>query len=330
MAYEGKLETIPGLTAAGDLSADQFKFVTIGASGVARNVTNGGYVDGVLQDKPAAAGRAATVANGGVSKTVAGAAVAKGAKVMSDATGRAVTAADVATSASKACSAETYNMNPGDTIVVDVDDVGNATCTWDAAQASITDTTTYAVADQDTKTLTFTITGGEYDGIAQLVTFDITVTTALLVAQQLNDKLQGCFASVVGGQVKVTTDGAGSGFAIAVTAGTSDLTWAAPVAGTGDAADINAVTAAEVKTVIEADSTATVAVATGVPTISSPTTGVTSELDFKSGNALTPLGLSVEVVTGSASDSHIRGRALEAASAAGDLIAVSLAPTSKV
>lgn len=329
MAYEGSLQTIPGQVAAGDLSSDQFKFVTIGASGVALNVTNGGYVDGVLQNKPSAAGYAATVATGGVSKVKAGAVVAKGAKIMSDATGRAVTAASVATSASKACSAETYNLNPGDTIVIDVDNVGNATCTWDAASAYITDTTTYAVTDQDTKTMTITVTGGEYDGVVQTITFSGTTTTALQVAAGINAQARGVQASVVGGQVRLTTDGAGSGFAIATGAGTGDLTWGSATAGTGDAVDINAVTANEVKTVIEADSTAVVTVATGIPTISSPTTGVTSELDFKSGLALTPLGLSVEVVTGSASDSHIRGRALEAASAAGDLIAVSLAPTSK-
>ncbi len=329
MAYEGNLETFPGLVAAGDLSSDQFKFVTIGASGVALNVTNGGYVDGVLQDKPAAINRAASVGYAGVTKVKVGASVSAGAKLMSDATGRAVTAASVATAAQKACGAQTYNLNPADTIVLDVDNVGNATATWDAAAASITDTTSYAVADQDTKTFTVTITGGEYDGVVQTILFDITVTTALLVAQQINDKILGALASVVGGQVVITTDGAGSGFAIAVAVGTTALTWDTPVAGTGDAADINAVTAAEVETIIELDTTATVTVATGIPTIFSPTTGITSELDFKSGNALTPLGLSVEVVTGSASDSTIRGRALLAASNAGEIITMTLAPTTK-
>jgi hypothetical protein len=83
--------------------------------------------------------------------------------------------------------------------------------------------------------------------------------------------------------------------------GDTDLVWNSAVAGTGDVADINAVTAAEVETVIEADTTATVTVnGNGTFTILSPTTGASSELDFISGNALTPLGLSVETITGAA------------------------------
>jgi hypothetical protein len=330
MAYEGALQTLPGMIAAGDLSADQFKFMNIGASGAARNTVNGGFVDGVLQNDPSAAGRAATVAVGGVSKVVAGAAVAAGAKVMSDATGRAVTAASVATSATKTANAETYNFNPGDTMVIDVDNVGNATATFDAAAATITDTTTYAVTDQDTKTMTVTLTGGPYDAIVQTVTFSGATTTAAAVAAGINAQVVGCSAAVVGGQVKLTHDNFGTDMDIATGAGTGDLTWAASVAGTGDVGNIDAVTATEFKTVVEADTTATVAVATGVPTISSPTTGITSELDFKSGNVLAKMGLSVEVITGSASDTMVRGKALEAASAAGDIITMSLQPTTKL
>lgn len=92
MAYEGTLSCVPGLVASGNLSAHQFKFVTIGASGAALNTTVGGIVDGVLQDKPTAAGEATQVAFSGVSKVVAGALVNKGAEVMSDANGKAVTA----------------------------------------------------------------------------------------------------------------------------------------------------------------------------------------------------------------------------------------------
>jgi hypothetical protein len=185
-----------------------------------------------------------------------------------------------------------FNLNPGDTLVLDVNNVGNATATWDATSASITDTTTYPVADQDTKTMTITITGGEYDGEVQTVTFNVATTTAALVASGINAQAKGVQASVVGGQVKLTTDGAGSGFDIATGAGTGDLTWGSSTAGTGDAADINAVTATEVKTVVEADTTATVTVV-GAAAVFKATT----ELDFISGNALTPLGLSVETIT---------------------------------
>ena len=329
MAREGNLKSYPGEVAAGDLSADQYKFVTLGASGASLNTVNGGYVDGILQNDPAAAGRGATVAYDGVSKVVAGAAVLNGAKLMSDATGRAVTATTVASSASKTCAAENYRLDAGDTIVLGVDAAGDATITWDAAAATIVDTTSYAVTDQIGLTSIVTLTGGPYDGIAQTVTFAGATTTAAHVAAEMNAQLNGCSVAA-GAQVTITHDGQGTDMDITVTAGTGNLTWAASTAGTGDVADITAVTAAEVEARIEADSTALVTVATGVPTIFSPTTGTSSELDFVSGLALTKLGLGVEAVFGAASDATIRGRARDAASAAGEIITMTLAPASKV
>lgn len=299
-------------------------------------------------------------------------------------------------SITKSTSDGTFNLDPGDAFIMDVDNVGNATSTFDATQAviddtttytggvaaSITDTTTYAVADQDgltaivtqtdalhgttVTTVTFsgatttalqvaagfadqvpyissvvtggqvvltadvgglgssisvaagtggltwdtpvagsggladqdgltsivTITGGEYDGVAQTVTFSGLTTLPANVVSQYNAQTKGLIASVVSGQVRLTTDGAGSGFAISVAAGTGALTWDTPTAGTGDVADINAVTATEVKTVIEADTTATVTVVGDAAVIK----GLV-ELDFISGTALAKLGLSVETIT---------------------------------
>jgi hypothetical protein len=198
--------------------------------------------------------------------------------------------------ASKACSAETYNLDPGQTVILDVDNVGGATATWDAAAATIVDTTSYPVADQDTLSFTLTITGGEYSGVVQTVLFAATTTTALQVAAAINDQCVG-LSAVAGAQVTVTTDGQGTDYDIAFAAGTSGLTFAASTAGTGDVGDINAVTAAEFETVLEADTTATVTVTSGVPTIYSPTVGSGSELDFTGGTALTAFGLSVEVIS---------------------------------
>ena len=109
--------------------------------------------------------------------------------------------------------------------------IDNATISQSSAATAgtVTDTTTYAVADQDTLTLSVTVDGGT----AQPILFDITVTTALLVAQQLNDQLIGCSSGVVTGQVVITSDTTGVGSSIVITAGTSALTWAAPVDGTG-------------------------------------------------------------------------------------------------
>jgi len=325
MAYEGNLSTIPGLVAAGDLSSDQYKFVKMTASDVAKNTTAGAAVDGVLQNAPAAAGRAATVADGGVTKLYAGDTIAKGNLIMSDANGKGIPAAALASAATKDGGTGPYNLNAGDTAVIDVDNAGNATATWDAAAGTVTDTTSYAVGDQDGKTEKVTIDGGT----EQTVTFAGAHTTAAAIAASMNAQLVGCSVAVDGGQVKITSDKQGTDSSVAIGTGNCDLTWDTPVAGTGDVADINAVTATEVKTVIEADTTAEVTVVGSGFTINSPTTGDTSELDFKSGNALTPLSLSVEVVTGSDSDSHYRGRALEAASA-DELFSCNLAPTGKV
>lgn len=88
--------TIPGFTitrlAAEDLSASQFRFVAINSSGQAALVTTaGGGALGVVQNDPAV-GEAATIMLDGVSKVVAGAAVAAGADIASDTEGRAVAA----------------------------------------------------------------------------------------------------------------------------------------------------------------------------------------------------------------------------------------------
>ncbi|MDE2099055.1 MAG: DUF2190 family protein [Patescibacteria group bacterium] len=77
------------LVAAADLSSDQFHFVTTDGSGNAALSAAGAPAIGVLQDAPTA-GEAGAVRVMGVSKVVAGAVVAVGSRVASDATGRAV------------------------------------------------------------------------------------------------------------------------------------------------------------------------------------------------------------------------------------------------
>ncbi|SCM71512.1 hypothetical protein KL86PLE_100245 [uncultured Pleomorphomonas sp.] len=77
--------------AGADLSSSQYLFVKLDAN--AQVVVAGAGEDaiGVLQNKPAA-GQAATVRVGGLSKVVAGAAITAGARVASDASGKAKTA----------------------------------------------------------------------------------------------------------------------------------------------------------------------------------------------------------------------------------------------
>jgi predicted RecA/RadA family phage recombinase len=79
------------LLAAADLRTHQFKFVDVDATGRAALGANGGRVIGVNQGKPNT-GEAVEITHSGISKVYAGAAVAAGDEIMSDATGRAITA----------------------------------------------------------------------------------------------------------------------------------------------------------------------------------------------------------------------------------------------
>jgi hypothetical protein len=94
MSYE-----IPGLCiplpASGDLSAAQYLIVAMSATGIAL-AGAGDYGVGILQDKPAALGRVGSVMTSGVSKCVAGAAVAVNVIVTADAAGKAVAAGTTA------------------------------------------------------------------------------------------------------------------------------------------------------------------------------------------------------------------------------------------
>ena len=86
------LQEIPGfnlsLIAATDLSAKQHYLVKIDTNGKAALAAAGEAAAGVLQDKPAS-GAVGTVQTSGVSRCVAGEAIAKGALVASNASGKA-------------------------------------------------------------------------------------------------------------------------------------------------------------------------------------------------------------------------------------------------
>lgn len=75
------------IDAGADLSADQFKFVTL--AGVLAGAGARGYV---LQDKPSASGQAASIALTGLTKIKAGASFSADVALTSDAAGLAVAA----------------------------------------------------------------------------------------------------------------------------------------------------------------------------------------------------------------------------------------------
>ena len=87
-AYFGEtLKSGSGLLAAADLSGKQFYAVTVGASGVSLVAQAGTAGVKVLTNKPQQ-GDACALVDIGETKAVAGAAITKGARVMTDASGR--------------------------------------------------------------------------------------------------------------------------------------------------------------------------------------------------------------------------------------------------
>lgn len=80
------------LPASADLSASQYCFVSVNSSAQLALGTRGVLAAGVLQDGPAAAGRAGRVRPNGVTKVVYGGSVTAGQALVSDANGKAVNA----------------------------------------------------------------------------------------------------------------------------------------------------------------------------------------------------------------------------------------------
>jgi hypothetical protein len=91
MATEQKGQEIT-LTAGQSLASYQNRFVTVAGDGKLDPAGDGADADGVLQDNPAADGRAAAVCIGGVVKVECGNSTTLGGYVASDSVGRAVDA----------------------------------------------------------------------------------------------------------------------------------------------------------------------------------------------------------------------------------------------
>jgi hypothetical protein len=183
--------------------------------------------------------------------------------------------------------AATFELAAGDTLTVDPDGGGAQTATFDATAGYLDTDDTYPCADQTGKTLLLSVNSGS----TQTCTFG-TATTVAELAADINEQISGVKAYDATGELRVESDQEGTGSTIAIVAGgTNTLVWDTPVAGTGDVADISAVTAAEANTLIEADITgATVTIETGgYITIVSDTTGTGSSVQM-GGTAVSKFG----------------------------------------
>ncbi len=149
-----------------------------------------------------------------------------------------------------------YDLEPADTLEMLVDGAGPTTATFTATAALRTSgAETYALSNGEI--LTVSIDGGPVQTITFLTGEFVAIgaATALEVAAVINAKITGAQADGIGGDVTITSDKRGTGSGVNITGGSANVALAfatGNIAGTGNVANIDAVTVAEVKTIVEA------------------------------------------------------------------------------
>lgn len=210
------------------------------------------------------------------------------------------TTANAATAGSVTCSnSGPYRLANAETLVVVIDVLGQVTATFSAAAALVTSGNAagsgYQLADGNT--LTVKIDGGA----VQTVTFhtsnfvDITAATAAEVVAVLAASLSGARVSVSTDHVRITSDLLGTDSSVEVTGGSANTALGFStneVSGTGNVANVGAVTAAEVGSLLEAalGATATVSFVGATVKITSATTGASSRVQVTSASTATAIG----------------------------------------
>lgn len=168
------------------------------------------------------------------------------------------TAAAAATSGSVlASNVGPYDLEPADTLVIAVNGGSPATATFNATAAARTGAATAPYTLANGQTLTVSIDGGAVQTITFLTSefVDITNATAAEVAAVISAKIVGAQADVSGGAPRIRSDRRGTSSGVNVTGGTANTELGfttGNIAGTGNVANIDAVTVAEVETIVEA------------------------------------------------------------------------------
>ena len=198
-----------------------------------------------------------------------------------------------------------FNLEPGQTLDIHIDEhgAGPETATFDAARA-VAAGAGLAIVDLTGDTLILSIDGGD----SQTVTFAGTEATAQDVANTINAQLLGGTAIVNAGQVDIYGDIRGTDGEVDITGGTALAEIGHTIgasSGTGDVGNINAVTFAEAKAVIEADVTHASGLtvtqeSTGELTITSNTTGASSSIMVEVSSTATGFGFDNTLHSGSA------------------------------
>jgi hypothetical protein len=152
-----------------------------------------------------------------------------------------------------------FNLEPGDDLDFSVDGGGTLTATFTATSPTQTSGNTEPFALVNGDVLDVEIDGGATQNITFLTGQFVSIgaATAAEVAAVINGALVGGSAADAAGAVTITSDSRGTGAGVQVTGGTANAVGklnfpTSLVSGTGNVVDIDAVTVAEVKTIVEA------------------------------------------------------------------------------
>jgi hypothetical protein len=151
-----------------------------------------------------------------------------------------------------------FNLTTGDTLDIQVDGGGTLTATFTATRATITSGSAETYNITTNVILSLKIDGGTAQDIDILVAnLSSGVATAQEIVNELNASLIGASATLdgAGTSVVITSDSGGTDSEVEITGGTANVTLGfstVAVNGTGNVADIDGVTGAEVKSIVEA------------------------------------------------------------------------------
>lgn len=181
-----------------------------------------------------------------------------------------------------------FALTSGDTLVIDRDGAGQSTATFTATAGQITNSATEPHNLVNNQTLQVKVNGGP----TQTIVFtsgqfsDIANATDVEVRAAIAAILTNCTVTVQSGTIRITSNRKGTSSAVEIVAGTAraELGFAVSVdTGTGNVADLSAVTPAEIKTIVEAAvSDVTVANVGGLIRMVATTAGPTGKIQVMS------------------------------------------------
>ena len=161
----------------------------------------------------------------------------------------------LSTAAQKTSTAGPWTLTPGMSFNLTADAESAVAVSFSATQGYVDSTNAWPVADQDGKSITFLV-----NGAARTVTFSGVTTTEAAALLQINAQVPGVAAYDQAGNMRIISDRYGTGSSVTISANTSAITFASPVAGTGNVANIEAVMASEYKAAVELATVASVTV----------------------------------------------------------------------